>query len=84
MSKILLLKRKHNWVTEGVTGNFEVALINLISDLKDGKKCREILIYEWDKARGNDWFTQTRKDITDIDLDTDDGWKEYLKGVENE
>lgn len=79
MSKMAYLKRSHNWVTHGVTGDFELALVNLIQDLKSENKPVWKILDDWDNIRGNDWFTQTRKNLTEVDLDTEDGWADYLE-----
>lgn len=52
-----------------ITGNFEVALQKLITSLIDSKletkkSASELafkLLSEWDRNRGTDWYTSTKK-----------------------
>lgn len=49
-----------------VEGNFEAALMQLITDIRDNAYCRKhksnwAILSDWDKTRGTDWFTSTRK-----------------------
>ncbi len=46
----------------GVVGNFDLALRNLIQGVKEGRTGSDLL-YEWDKTRGNDWYTQTNLEL---------------------
>ncbi len=71
MIKHRILKN-HNWITDGVTGDIDVAIQTLIGDLEEGTKSYEEILYRWDNNRGNDWYTQTRKCLTEIDLDSED------------
>lgn len=69
MSNLHKLKENHNWTVDGVTGDVEYAINQLLADLKSGDVSCWKMLYRWDEARGNDWFTQTRKELTEIDLD---------------
>lgn len=46
---------------EEIKGNFEVALDYVITYLKHINE--DVVLENWDILRGNDWFTQTRRDI---------------------
>lgn len=61
-----------NWMEDGVAGNFGFALDQLVGDLLEHKLSSYQMLTRWDKVRGNDWFTQTRKQLTEIDLDEED------------
>lgn len=49
-----------------ITGNFDFAIRELIGRLVRAKDIPEIahfaadVLYDWDKNRGNDWFTGTK------------------------
>ncbi len=64
---------KDNWVTDGVKGDIISAVENLIQGLEACKYNGEVdivgLLFDWYQTRGNDWITQTRKDLTEVDLD---------------
>ena len=51
---------KKNSEIEVITGNFENALSSLIMDIQENRRSNSELLYRWDRARGNDWFTSTR------------------------
>lgn len=38
-------------------GNFEKALNRLIQTLNDGSPEHKAILYQWDKDRGNSWYT---------------------------
>ena len=61
---------------DSISGDFDVAIKVLISDIINLKNnCSRIkkpqigyldickILAKWDKNRGDDWFTQTRKDL---------------------
>lgn len=43
-----------------ISGNFEKALSQLITNLKAGNKSTTQMLYQWDDMRGTDWFTSTK------------------------
>lgn len=58
---------------KGSNGNFDAALIQLISKLSDAsndfsgekseiRKFASSLLRNWDQTRGTDWYTSTKKD----------------------
>ncbi len=51
----------YNPTEEGVIGDFELALSQLIISLKE--RGHHDLLREWDHTRGNDWYTQTGKGL---------------------
>jgi len=58
---------------EKIEGDFECALHNLIQELtllKGGKSVKSIdsILYDWDKTRGNDWFSSTKLSDQKADL----------------
>ncbi|QGH73791.1 hypothetical protein [Vibrio phage vB_VhaP_VH-5] len=42
-----------------VTGNFEKALQKLIHSINDGSPEHTRILNQWDRDRGNSWFTRT-------------------------
>lgn len=48
--------------TQG-TGDIESAIRQLIYSLVEGKKSYRQILYEWDKARGDDWIVMTKRDL---------------------
>lgn len=44
-----------------ITGDFEVALCNLIANIQDGNLSKEQMLAQWDKDRGTDWYTSTSR-----------------------
>ena len=71
MSNLHYLKKNHNWIVDGVTGNFGLALDNLLRNLVNSpEKTKSRILAEWDADRGNDWFLNTRKELTEVDLDS--------------
>lgn len=44
-----------------IKGNFEAALLGMLSDLIDGRKTHREILYNWDKTRGNDTYTETKR-----------------------
>lgn len=50
-------------MSKEINGNFEQALQVLISQLVDAKYTSDIafkILWDWDKNRGDDWFTSTK------------------------
>ena len=64
---------KGEFNVDGIVGDFETAINCLLSDLicikndqnndRDSELTARMVLHRWDKNRGNDWFTQTRKDL---------------------
>lgn len=55
-----------------IQGNLEQAIRTTISNLIEGKKSYQSILYEWDSLRGNDWIVQTKKSQQE----------DYLKSLE--
>lgn len=45
---------------KNIKGSFTLAIDSVILNLVEGKKSYQDILYEWDKTRGNDWFTSTQ------------------------
>ena len=45
-----------------IKGNFEGALLNMLSRLTLSEYSKSQVLAHWDSERGNDWFTGTLKD----------------------
>ena len=47
----------------GVVGDVDLAIRQLVGDLIEGKRSYYDILCRWDSTRGNDWYTQTQKDL---------------------
>lgn len=54
---------EYNPTEHGVVGNFEAALQFLINYTKDKEGFYSPTLVEFDKIRGNDWYTTTRREL---------------------
>lgn len=45
---------------KNIVGDFPRAIRSVIHNLVEGEKSYQSILYEWDKIRGNDWFTSTK------------------------
>ena len=48
---------------DGVVGDFETALTTLLQRVKDKEGAFSPTLLEWDRLRGNDWFTGTKREV---------------------
>ncbi|QCQ59083.1 hypothetical protein HOV44_gp005 [Rheinheimera phage Barba5S] len=61
MTNLHYLKKNHNGL----------ALDNLLRNLINSpEKTKSQILSEWDVDRGNDWFINTRKELTEVYLDS--------------